>query len=165
MPHLPSLTGEEVEGRMQPRYLNKAVCRSLFGTVDHDELRRDLKTQLKEIKNSHCQRWNFDFENHSPLAGDYIWKAFDTRDLPTFYRDPSSSLSVPDPEAARGLEGSGKAKKAKGKSSRKNGSKARQRNRKREIPTPITDFFPKRKRTVVSKPLIPRMETPRKRIR
>ncbi|XP_041033439.1 cyclin-dependent kinase inhibitor 1B-like [Carcharodon carcharias] len=168
MSHLSSLTVEESEGKMQPRYLNKAVCKSLFGAVDHDELRRDLKKQLKEIKKSHCQRWNFDFENHNPLTGNYIWEAFDTRDLPSFYRNPSPSLPVTpdtrcDLEATRRLESSGKAK-TNGANNRKNRAKA-PRNRKREIPAPITDFFPKRKRIVGSKQLIPRIRTPRKRIR
>ncbi|XP_078387779.1 cyclin-dependent kinase inhibitor 1-like [Cetorhinus maximus] len=167
MSHLPSLTVEESEGRRQPRYLNKAVCKSLFGTVDHDELRRDLKKQLKDIKKSHCQRWNFDFENHNPLAGNYIWEAFDTRDLPSFYRNPSPSLPITDtrcdPETPRRLEGNGKAK-THSANNREKGAKA-SRNRQREIPAPITDFFPKRKRMVSSKQLIPRMRTPRKRIR
>ncbi|XP_038639858.1 cyclin-dependent kinase inhibitor 1B-like [Scyliorhinus canicula] len=161
MSHLPSLPGEGCACRMQPRYLSKAVCRSLFGTVDHEELRRDLKDQLKEMKSSHCLRWNFDFQNHSPLAGNYIWEAFDTRDVPSFYRDPSAPLPATDTrcsqEAPRESKPEGKSKK-----SRKKGA---QGSRKREIPTPITDFFPKRKRTVDSKPLIPRMRTPRKRIR
>ncbi|XP_067876112.1 cyclin-dependent kinase inhibitor 1B-like [Heterodontus francisci] len=178
MSDLSSSAMVESERRRQPRYLNKAVCRSLFGRVDHEELRRDLKNQLREIKNSHCQRWNFDFENHSPLAGNYIWEALDTRDFPSFYRDGSSSLPVPvadnrsDPQTSnlkQGTENSGKAKE-NGENNKKSGSKS-SRERKRESPAPITDFFPKRKTIMGSKScvetasVIPGERTPRKRIR
>ncbi|XP_067830633.1 cyclin-dependent kinase inhibitor 1-like [Heptranchias perlo] len=172
MSHLSSLAMGESERKRQPRYLNKAVCRSLFGTVDHDELRRDLKNQLKEINNSHCQRWNFDFENHSPLTGNYIWEALDTQDLPSFYRDSSPSDPIADircdpesPGVKLGLNA-----KENEKSNRKSGAKAA-KNRKRDLPAPITDFFPKRKKTVGSKfcvetpPVICGEQTPRKRIR
>uniref|UniRef100_UPI00398F089C cyclin-dependent kinase inhibitor 1C-like n=1 Tax=Pristiophorus japonicus TaxID=55135 RepID=UPI00398F089C len=163
----------ETERRRQPRYLNKTVCRSLFGTVDHEELRRDLKNQLKEIKNSQCQRWNFDFENHSPLAGNYIWEAFDVQKFPVFYRDssvpePAADPGTPGPKP--GQEGSGGNAKENGKNNRKNGARVPW-NRKRESPAPITDFFAKRKRTAAAKlcvqiqAAIPGEKTPRKRIR
>ncbi|XP_048377316.1 cyclin-dependent kinase inhibitor 1B-like [Stegostoma tigrinum] len=159
---------EDPERTMQLRHLNKAVCRSLFGKLDHEELRKDMKTQLKEIKNSYCQRWNFDFENHSPLAGNYIWEAFDSRDLPSFYWD--SPVSIPsaeatgDAETPQELEGSGRAKE-NGMNPHKIGAKASTRSRKRESTAPITDFFPRRKRMASFKPLTPRETTPRKRFR
>ncbi|XP_043535647.1 cyclin-dependent kinase inhibitor 1B-like [Chiloscyllium plagiosum] len=158
-------TSEDSERTTQLRHLNKAVCRSLFGKLDHEELSKDMKTQLKEIKNSHCQRWNFDFENHSPLTGNYVWEALDSRDLPSFYWESPASVPTTESEGdTETLESGGRAKK-NGKSPRKSEVKAGVRSRKRESTTPITDFFPRRKRIVSSKSLIPGETTPRKRFR
>ncbi|KAG8450836.1 hypothetical protein GDO86_003199 [Hymenochirus boettgeri] len=50
------------------------VCRNLFGSVDHEQLKLDagkiMKMSLKEAK----QRWNFDFANETPIEGPYKWE-------------------------------------------------------------------------------------------
>ncbi|XP_053308242.1 cyclin-dependent kinase inhibitor 1B-like [Spea bombifrons] len=182
----------------------KGACRSLFGPIDHDELKSELKRQLKEIQASDCQRWNFDFEAGTPLKGVFSWEPLDSKDMPNFYREsrlyPSSSAQVPRQtqqplwdnripvptetkeenlaEAVGTLENTKFAKENAEKSSRrcqavKVPSKTSTQLRKREISTAITDYFPKRKRTLVQRfdslkgnhPFCTLEQTPRKKIR
>ncbi|KAG8433961.1 hypothetical protein GDO86_012354 [Hymenochirus boettgeri] len=151
------------------------ACRSLFGPIDHDELRSELKRQLKEIQASDCQRWNFDFETGSPLKGTYCWEPLDGKDVPSFYshnrgspacstptskpqtltqitRQPEPREEMPNlPSLQCAKENADKAVRrcqtVKGQV-RSNSTTAL---RKREITTTITDYFPKRKRTQVCK--------------
>ncbi|XP_059191896.1 cyclin dependent kinase inhibitor 1Bb [Centropristis striata] len=63
-----------------------SACRSLFGSVDHEELKRDLKGQLREMEEAASAKWGFDFANHTPLAnGRLDWELVDCRDVPKFY--------------------------------------------------------------------------------
>ncbi|XP_063798504.1 cyclin-dependent kinase inhibitor 1B-like [Pseudophryne corroboree] len=77
----------------------RGVCRSLFGPIDHDELRSELKRQLKEIQASDCQRWNFDFEAGTPLRGTFCWEPLESKETPNFYREsrlcPGTAAPVP----------------------------------------------------------------------
>ncbi|XP_044134085.1 cyclin-dependent kinase inhibitor 1-like [Bufo gargarizans] len=154
----------------------RGVCRSLFGPIDHDELRSELKRQLKEIQASDCQRWNFDFEAGTPLKGTFCWEPLESKEMPILYRESrlcpvsatplsrqaSTRLPVPtvdtreEPpaEIVQGNEECAKenadkaVKKCQGA---KGPSKTSTHStssllRKREISTSITDYFPKRKR-------------------
>ncbi|KAG9471146.1 cyclin-dependent kinase inhibitor 1B-like [Eleutherodactylus coqui] len=154
----------------------RGVCRSLFGPIDHDELRSELKRQLKEIQASDCQRWNFDFEAGTPLKGTFCWEPLESKDMPVFYREsklcpasatplprqPSTRLPVPTVDTREespaetvqdnkefAKENADMAvKKCQGV---KGPSKTSTHStssllRKREISTSITDYFPKRKR-------------------
>ncbi|KAE8594112.1 hypothetical protein XENTR_v10019448 [Xenopus tropicalis] len=71
----------------------RGACRNLFGPIDHDELRSELKRQLKEIQASDCQRWNFDFESGTPLKGIFCWESVESKDVPTFYSQNRSSAA------------------------------------------------------------------------
>ncbi|KAM4618821.1 cyclin dependent kinase inhibitor 1Bb [Polymixia lowei] len=63
-----------------------SACRSLFGSVDHEELKRDLKGHLQEMEDAASAKWNFDFSNHTPLTnGRFEWEIVDCRDIPDFY--------------------------------------------------------------------------------
>lgn len=63
-----------------------SACRSLFGTVDHDELKRELKGHLREIEEVAAAKWGFDFANYTPLPNSrFDWKPVDCRDVPAFY--------------------------------------------------------------------------------
>lgn len=44
----------------------KKVCRSLFETVDHDEIKADLKKEYNEHIQIKTKLWNFDFERNIP---------------------------------------------------------------------------------------------------
>ncbi|XP_063292861.1 cyclin-dependent kinase inhibitor 1B-like [Pelobates fuscus] len=77
----------------------RGTCRSLFGPIDHDELRSELQRQLKEIQTSDCQRWNFDFEAGTPLKGAFCWEPLESKSMPIVYREsrlsPVSTAQVP----------------------------------------------------------------------
>ncbi|KAF3688577.1 Cyclin-dependent kinase inhibitor 1B Cyclin-dependent kinase inhibitor p27 [Channa argus] len=63
-----------------------SACRSLFGSVDHEALRRDLKGHLREMEEAASAKWGFDFANHTPLAnGRLDWELVDCRGVPDFY--------------------------------------------------------------------------------
>lgn len=51
-----------------------SVRRSLFGPVDHEQLRRDLRLRLQEMSEQDSRRWNFDFQTDTPLAGRFQWE-------------------------------------------------------------------------------------------
>ncbi|XP_054475737.1 cyclin-dependent kinase inhibitor 1Bb [Anoplopoma fimbria] len=63
-----------------------SACRSLFGSVDHEELKRDLKGHLREMEEAASAKWGFDFANHTPLANSRLeWELVDCRHVPDFY--------------------------------------------------------------------------------
>lgn len=69
-----------VEGSM-----NKSrVCRCLFGKPNHDEVRKDLDEQLKNISKDFKTTWNFDPDLDKPLDGRYEWSL--AADAPEFFR-------------------------------------------------------------------------------
>ncbi|XP_043939341.1 uncharacterized protein LOC122811520 [Protopterus annectens] len=67
--------------------VSRATCRSLFGPVDHEELKKDLKEQLKEMQSHDRLKWNFDFNSETPLPGVFAWESLKSENLPNFYRD------------------------------------------------------------------------------
>ncbi|KAK1788807.1 hypothetical protein P4O66_002615 [Electrophorus voltai] len=63
-----------------------SACRCLFGPVDHEELKKELKGHLKAMEEASSETWDFDFSSHTPRSnGRYRWKAVDSKDLPSFY--------------------------------------------------------------------------------
>ncbi|XP_006633787.3 cyclin dependent kinase inhibitor 1Bb [Lepisosteus oculatus] len=67
-----------------------SACRNLFGLVDHEELRRDLKGHLQEMEEASKATYNFDFANHKPLSpGRYVWEIVEDTEVPRFYTKPS----------------------------------------------------------------------------
>ncbi|XP_040894502.1 cyclin-dependent kinase inhibitor 1Bb [Toxotes jaculatrix] len=66
-----------------------SACRNLFGSVDHEELKRDLNGHLREMQETASAEWGFDFANHKPLAnGRLKWEIVDCKDVPDFYSRP-----------------------------------------------------------------------------
>ncbi|XP_042341546.1 cyclin-dependent kinase inhibitor 1Ca [Plectropomus leopardus] len=59
---------------MDPIRRKESVCRSLFGPVDHEQLRRDLKQRMQEITEQDSRRWNFNFHTDTPLPGRFQWE-------------------------------------------------------------------------------------------
>ncbi|XP_029283047.1 cyclin dependent kinase inhibitor 1Ca [Cottoperca gobio] len=59
---------------MDPIRRRESVCRSLFGPVDQEQLRRDLTLRLKEITEQDSHRWNFNFQTDTPLPGTFQWE-------------------------------------------------------------------------------------------
>ncbi|XP_054628003.1 cyclin-dependent kinase inhibitor 1B-like [Dunckerocampus dactyliophorus] len=54
--------------------MNNSMRRCLYGPVDHEQLRRDLKLELEEIPVEDSHRWNFDFQTNTPLPGMFEWE-------------------------------------------------------------------------------------------
>lgn len=52
----------------------ESVRRSLFGPVDHEQLRRELRQRLKEMSEQDSRRWNFNFQTDTPLDGRFQWE-------------------------------------------------------------------------------------------
>ena len=54
--------------------ISPSCCRSLFGPIDHAQLRAELETELRRIAEEKKRRWNFDFVKVEPLDGDFLWQ-------------------------------------------------------------------------------------------
>ncbi|KAM4734354.1 cyclin-dependent kinase inhibitor 1B [Anableps anableps] len=80
-----------VARRTFPLQRRTGVCRSLFGPVDHDELSRDVKAKLREISERDQQRWNFNFEDNTPLEGNYEWEEMPVERTAAFYLESVQS--------------------------------------------------------------------------
>ncbi|XP_075998711.1 cyclin-dependent kinase inhibitor 1C-like [Genypterus blacodes] len=76
-----------VARRTFPLHKRTTACRNLFGPVDHDDLKREMKTKLREISERDQQRWNFNFEANTPLDGNYEWVESPVDKTPVFYQD------------------------------------------------------------------------------
>ncbi|KAG7242649.1 hypothetical protein INR49_020022 [Caranx melampygus] len=150
----------------------ESVCRSLFGPVDHDQLRRDLKLKLREIAEQDSRRWNFNFQTDMPLPGRFEWEEMPADCAAAFYqesaqlRDAVSSPNTEDDDRLSDREGSagtdqencssisntrkcpvevtpGRRKRTLSRAAAKPGHNAR-----------ITDFFAKRRRTTETKSIL-----------
>ncbi|CDQ72821.1 unnamed protein product [Oncorhynchus mykiss] len=65
------------------------IRRNLFGSVDHDDFRRECLVQMEEMEKAYIDKWNYDFQNDKPLSqGDYKWEPMKSSDLPDFYTRP-----------------------------------------------------------------------------
>ncbi|XP_030650052.1 cyclin dependent kinase inhibitor 1Ca [Chanos chanos] len=73
--------------RTFPFLTRTGACRNLFGPVDHDELKCELKSKLREISERDQTRWNFNFDKDSPLPGEYEWQEVSSSSTPVFYQD------------------------------------------------------------------------------
>uniref|UniRef100_A0AAR2LHM6 Cyclin-dependent kinase inhibitor domain-containing protein n=2 Tax=Pygocentrus nattereri TaxID=42514 RepID=A0AAR2LHM6_PYGNA len=177
--------------RTFPLLARTKACRNLFGPVDHEELNREMKQKLQEISDGERSRWNFNFEQDSPLPGNYEWEEVSARCLPAFYMDSvrcGARARTALPLLDNKVECEGKSEEQarerpagevnqENQSGALNGTSACARRRRRtgSVPdsprnnsTQITDFFPRRKRPAERKPESPSLPvevTPRKRIR
>lgn len=76
--------------RMDTTRRGGTVCRSLFGPVDHEQLRRELKLKLKEITEQDSHRWNFNFQTQTPLPGGFQWEEIPANSAASFYQEFTS---------------------------------------------------------------------------
>ena len=80
-----SPTLERTDPRV-PEHPKPSACRNLFGSVDHDELKKDLNGHLREMEEAASAKWGFDFAGDKPLAnGKLRWELVDPRVVPDFY--------------------------------------------------------------------------------
>ncbi|XP_054893237.1 cyclin-dependent kinase inhibitor 1Bb isoform X2 [Poeciliopsis prolifica] len=75
--------------RTEPRvteHPKPSACRSLFGSVDHEELKRDLKGHMRELQEAASAKWGFDFARDKPLPNARLtWELVDPAEVPDFY--------------------------------------------------------------------------------
>nr|XP_003214802.3 PREDICTED: cyclin-dependent kinase inhibitor 1C [Anolis carolinensis] len=85
-PTLERMEARQAEGAPKP-----SACRSLFGPVDHEQLRREFRGQLRQIREESQRRWEFDFAAGAPLPpghqARFQWEEVDAAALPAFYRE------------------------------------------------------------------------------
>lgn len=78
-----------------PLLQRTGTCRNLFGPVDHDELRRELSSKLREISERDQLRWNFNFSKGQPLDGYLKWEESRAEDCPQFYKETTAVSKRP----------------------------------------------------------------------
>lgn len=86
----PPLKGAQLTDEMHSSRRKESACRSLFGPVDHEQLRRDLKLRLGEIMDQDCRRWNFDFRTETPLSGRFQWEEIPAACAAARYHDSTA---------------------------------------------------------------------------
>lgn len=78
--------------RTEPRvseHPKPSACRSLFGSVDHEELKRDLNGHMRELQEAAAAKWGFDFASEEPLPNSRLtWELVDSAEIPDFYVRP-----------------------------------------------------------------------------
>lgn len=79
---------------MNPIKGRESVCRSLFGPVDQEQLRRDLKQRLKEITEQDSRRWNFNFQADTPLPGRFQWEEVPADCAAALYQEPAKTMET-----------------------------------------------------------------------
>ncbi|XP_078539018.1 cyclin-dependent kinase inhibitor 1C [Lissotriton helveticus] len=166
------------------------VRRSLFGPLDHGELRRELQSRLQGMAEEARDRWGFDFQAGRPVPGSgLLWEPVCGSVVPAFYREKSQGSCRPGQGAEAPAEGTSVCAAGPGPAAASDcaGEESNRENRDlgpcarggvrrpAEGPCRITDFFPKRKRSVDTKApcdllpssgfTIPVEQTPRKRLR
>ncbi|KAK5874336.1 hypothetical protein PBY51_019291 [Eleginops maclovinus] len=157
---------------MDPIRRRESVCRSLFGPVDREQLRRELTQKMREITEQDSRRWNFNFQTETPLQGGFQWEEIPAESAANVYQESAQqrtgvcSAHTEEHERLSDREESGGAdqencssvsntrkcpaevtpvrmKRTLSKSATKPRSNAR-----------ITDFFAKRRRTTESKSIL-----------
>ncbi|XP_016322258.1 cyclin-dependent kinase inhibitor 1C-like [Sinocyclocheilus anshuiensis] len=91
----PPKTVPQRSAEMLPLLKSTGTCRNLFGPVDHDELRQELSSKLREISERDQLRWNFNFSEGQPLDGDLKWEESRAEDCPRFYRETTAVSKRP----------------------------------------------------------------------
>ncbi|KAF7224025.1 cyclin dependent kinase inhibitor 1Bb [Nothobranchius furzeri] len=90
-----SPTLERTEARVS-EHPKPSACRSLFGPVDHEELKKDFNEHMREFKEAAAAKWGFDFASDTPLSnGRFKWELVDSEEMPDFYhRQPRREKGV-----------------------------------------------------------------------
>lgn len=114
-----------------------SACRSLFGPVEHHELKRELTEHLKKMEEAAAEKWDFNFSTHSPRPGNrFIWELLDSKDLPGFYSGPERPVRSLCPPGNTGLDLNGNREESD-----------KPAKRKRSQPCPDSSCQTKRPRT------------------
>ncbi|XP_012709628.3 cyclin-dependent kinase inhibitor 1Ca [Fundulus heteroclitus] len=147
----------------------ESVCRSLFGPVDHDQLRQDLQLQLKEIMEQDSRRWNFNFQHETPQLGRFQWEEIPADRAASFYqesRQPTVGTNSPKAEDDQHI-GPNQENCLSMSNALKRPAEMKPVLRKRSLSKPavksnnarITDYFTKRRRSIGAKSIISPFQT------
>ncbi|XP_029000184.1 cyclin-dependent kinase inhibitor 1Ca isoform X2 [Betta splendens] len=131
----------------------ESVRRSLFGPVDRDQLRAELKLRLQQICEQDSRRWNFNFQAETPLPGRLQWEEIPAGCAASFYREPTppSASKSEDDERLSGRDQENCSRISNAKCA----AAATPVRRKRTLPKArITDYFAKRRRTTDTKSIL-----------
>ncbi|XP_074522796.1 cyclin dependent kinase inhibitor 1Ca [Halichoeres trimaculatus] len=156
---------------MNPIQRRESVCRNLFGSVDHEQLRRDLTQRLREITEQDSRRWNFNFQTDTPMCGRFQWEEIPSDCAAAVYQEPAqlkekAACSLNAEEDDRLSEGSAETDQENCSSisnMRKRPAEVTPVRRKRTHAksavkprnnTKITDFFSKRRRSTETKSVL-----------
>ncbi|XP_068580443.1 cyclin dependent kinase inhibitor 1Ca [Cebidichthys violaceus] len=158
---------------MDPIGRRESVCRSLFGPVDHDQLRRDLTLKLREIAEQDGRRWNFNFLTETPQSGGFQWEEIPADCAAAVYQESAQFCSPrageEEEEEEDGLSdredsvGTDQENRSSVSNTRKCPAAATPVRRKRTLSKAaakpgsnarITDFFAKRRRTTETKSIL-----------
>ncbi|KAF1392543.1 hypothetical protein PFLUV_G00029120 [Perca fluviatilis] len=151
----------------------ESVCRSLFGPVDHEQLRRDLTLKLKEISERDSRRWNFNFHTETPLCGRFQWEEIPADCAAAIYQESAQlkdDVCEEDDRLSKEVEEEEEEEESAAGIDQENCSSVSNTHkcpaevtpvrRKRMLSKPaaknrnnarITDFFPKRRKTTETK--------------
>lgn len=92
---------------MEP-WSGRRARRALFGPVDREETRRFVKEELAAIRAADQQKYNFDFDNMSPLqppaAGGYEWEAVAPGEVSAGYQFGRLTEALQQHRSARRLD-------------------------------------------------------------
>ncbi|XP_067387059.1 cyclin-dependent kinase inhibitor 1B [Emydura macquarii macquarii] len=131
---------ERMEAR-QAEYPKPSACRSLFGPVNHDELSRELRRHRRDMEAACQRKWNFDFQQHRPLAGRFEWQALEKGSSPDFYfRAPRRPKALRRPAGPEGLDVNGNCPARTGAGSQGISADTRFAEPKAELSAPHTDW-------------------------
>ncbi len=85
---------------------SRRACRSLFGPVDHEEVKKTLAREMGVLDSRMCAKWNFDFKNGVPLSGKYCWERITPTDdrVPVAYKVMMNRLDDSEEDHTPALE-------------------------------------------------------------
>uniref|UniRef100_A0A673CC56 Cyclin-dependent kinase inhibitor domain-containing protein n=1 Tax=Sphaeramia orbicularis TaxID=375764 RepID=A0A673CC56_9TELE len=146
----------------------QSVCRNLFGPVDHEQLRRDLRQKMKEMTERDSRRWNFNFHSDTPLPGSFEWEQIPADGGFALYRESTQMKEEEEEDRLQDCEEENQGGNQENCSSISNTPKGpaeatpvrRKRvhikcaRRSRDQDARIPDFFVKRRRTSETKSIL-----------
>ncbi|XP_059213909.1 cyclin dependent kinase inhibitor 1Ca [Centropristis striata] len=158
---------------MNPIRRRESVCRSLFGPVDREQLRRDLTQRMKEIAEQDSRRWNFNFQTETPLPGRFQWEEIPADCAAAAYQESAQVKDdICSPHTGEGEDRLSDREESTGadqencssiSNTHKRPAEVTPVRRKRSLSKPaakprsnarITDFFAKRRRTTETKSIL-----------
>ncbi|XP_041051969.1 cyclin-dependent kinase inhibitor 1-like [Carcharodon carcharias] len=119
------------------------VCRNLFGPVNRDQVKAELRTELRNGLVAARNQWAFDFEEEQPVQGAFQWEAVSSQDVPRFYRTSVLGARRKELPSPLGLRGEAEERKV---SPQQDSNPLRKPHNRKRKQTVITDFYALKRR-------------------